>query len=141
MKTAAGRRVVSIPDVLRPIIEHHVAGYVDRSPDGELFTAPKGGPFRASNFSPTWQLARARIGREDLHLHDLRHTANTLAAMTGASTRELMERMGHASTRAAIRYQHMARSDQHIADGLSVLIRAAQQTHNREPDEGPGSEE
>ena len=27
-------------------------------------------------------------GREDLHLHDLRHFANTLAASAGASTRE-----------------------------------------------------
>jgi integrase len=39
------------------------------------------------------------------HLHDLRHTGNQLAAMTGASTRELMRRMGHASMRAALAYQ------------------------------------
>ena len=38
--------------------------------------------------------------------HDLRHTGNTLAASTGASIRELMVRLGHASPRAALIYQH-----------------------------------
>ena len=32
--------------------------------------------------------------------HELRHTGNTLAAATGASTEELMSRTGHASLRA-----------------------------------------
>jgi integrase len=32
----------------------------------------------------------------------LRHTGNTLAAMTGASLKELMARMGHSSTKAAM---------------------------------------
>ena len=37
----------------------------------------------------------------DLHVHDLRHTGNTLTAEAGASFGELMNRMGHSSTRAA----------------------------------------
>jgi integrase len=40
------------------------------------------------------------------HFHDLRHTGNNLAAASGASTRELMDRMGHGSMRAALIYQH-----------------------------------
>ena len=36
----------------------------------------------------------AVIGRPDLHVHDCRHHANTLAASPGASTRELMSRLG-----------------------------------------------
>ncbi|MFE2988522.1 tyrosine-type recombinase/integrase [Streptomyces sp. NPDC059262] len=43
----------------------------------------------------------------ELHFHDLRHTGNTLASAAGASTRELMTRMGHTSSRAALIYQHM----------------------------------
>jgi len=46
--------------------------------------------------------ARDDPGLADLHLHDLRHTGNTMAAATGASLRELMERMGHSSTRTAL---------------------------------------
>ncbi len=37
---------------------------------------------------------------------DLRHTGNTLLAETGASTRDLMVRMGQSSVRAAMIYQH-----------------------------------
>ncbi len=40
-------------------------------------------------------------------LSGLRHTGNTLASTAGASTRELMTRMGHSSSRAALIYQHM----------------------------------
>ena len=39
-------------------------------------------------------------GLTALRFHDLEHTGNTLAASTGASTKELMSRMGHASPRA-----------------------------------------
>ena len=63
-----------------------------------------------------------KVGTEHLHFHDLRHTGNTLAAATGASTRELMARMGHASAEAALRYQHATRErDQAIAAGLAAM--------------------
>jgi integrase len=52
----------------------------------------------------------------------LRHTGGTLAAATGASLRELMARLGHSSTRAALIYQHATRDrDQAIADALGGL--------------------
>ena len=44
----------------------------------------------------------------------------------GASTRELMVRMGHSSLAAALRYQHvMAGRDAAIAAALDELIQAA----------------
>jgi hypothetical protein len=56
----------------------------------------------------------------------LRHAGNTLAAATGASTRELMVRMGHASMRAAVIYQHATTDrDQTIASALSDLAAQA----------------
>ncbi|MCU1380081.1 MAG: Phage integrase [Acidimicrobiales bacterium] len=39
--------------------------------------------------------------------HDLRHTAATLAAASGANLKALMARIGHASAAAALRYQHV----------------------------------
>jgi hypothetical protein len=42
----------------------------------------------------------------DIHIHDVRHTGNHLAAMSGASLRELMGRMGHVSMDAPLIYQH-----------------------------------
>ena len=56
----------------------------------------------------------------------LRHLAGTLAAATGASTKELMHRLGHASPRAALRYQHAtAERDEAIADGIDRILEAS----------------
>jgi hypothetical protein len=70
---------------------------------------------------------------EGLRFHDLRHTAATLAVAAGASTRELMARMGHSSSAAALRYQHvMAGRDAAIAAALDELVQAAS-TRSEDP--------
>ena len=54
--------------------------------------------------------------------HDLRHTGNNLTAAAGANLRELMTRMGHSSTRAALIYLHSTDERQReIADALGDL--------------------
>jgi integrase len=65
------------------------------------------------------------VGASGLHFHDLRHTGNTFAAASGASLRDLMERMGHDSMRAALIYQHRtAAASQAVADAMSAQIEA-----------------
>ncbi|MFB7397494.1 tyrosine-type recombinase/integrase [Streptomyces sp. NPDC056191] len=90
---------------------------------------------RRSNFRDDWTAARATAGVSgDVHFHDLRHTGNTLASSAGASTRELMTRMGHSTSRAALIYQHMTSDrDQHIAGKLGEMIRQARQARPEEP--------
>ena len=63
------------------------------------------------------------------HFHDLRHTGNTWAAGSGANLRELMDRMGHSSMRAALIYLHANRgASKAIAAGIDrQLAEAAQQ--------------
>ena len=56
--------------------------------------------------SRVWVKATRQVGLPDLHFHDLRHTGNMLTAATGATLRELMDRMGHSTTRAALIYLH-----------------------------------
>lgn len=57
-----------------------------------------------------------------IHVHDLRHTGNTFAAESGASLPELMNRMGHSSTRAARIYLHARQErDQEIAANLGEM--------------------
>lgn len=69
-----------------------------------------------------WSAACAAAGIPDAHFHDLRHTGGTLAATTGATTKELMTRLGHSSTRAAMIYQHATRDrDKAIAQALGGL--------------------
>lgn len=63
---------------------------------------------------------------DGLRFHDLRHTAATLAATTGAITKELMARLGHASPRAALIYQHATDDrDRAIAAALTGLVEGA----------------
>jgi integrase len=60
------------------------------------------------------------------HFHDLRHTGNTWAAGSGASLRELMDRMGHNSMRAALIYLHANRgASQAIAAGIDRQLAEA----------------
>ena len=76
------------------------------------------------------------------HFHDLRHTGNTLAGEAGASLRELMDRMGHSSTRAALIYQHRTSlRDKMIADEISRRAEAerSQSGTQRARDNGEAS--
>lgn len=57
------------------------------------------------------------------HFHDLRHTGNQLDANAGATTRELMHRMGHGSMWVALIYQHATTNrDRRIASALGALV-------------------
>ncbi|MFF9841367.1 tyrosine-type recombinase/integrase [Streptomyces sp. NPDC013740] len=134
-KSAAGVRPVAFPAELVPELAHHLEHFAGAGQDGHLFQGPRGGLLRRSNFRDDWTAARTKAGVSgDVHFHDLRHTGNTLASSAGASTRELMTRMGHSTTRAALIYQHMTSDrDQHIAGKLGEMIRQAR----KDSDPGP----
>ena len=122
-KTAAGRREVSVPSFMMEELAHHLIRFAEAGPCGRLFRGAEGGPLRRAVLHRAWDQARKQVGTEHLHFHDLRHTGNTLAAATGASTRELMARMGHASAEAALRYQHATRDrDAAIASRLNDMV-------------------
>lgn len=125
-KSRAGRRVVSFPREIAPELRWHLERFVEPGGDSLVFVGPKGGRLRRSNFNIIWRKARDAAGLSGLHLHDLRHTGNTMAAATGASLRELMERMGHSSPRAALIYQHATRErDQAIAAAMGEVFASA----------------
>jgi hypothetical protein len=61
-----------------------------------------------------------------------------MALAAGANTRELMERMGHASPAVALHYQHvMAGRDQAIAAALDELVQAAANLPPQRPAQPP----
>jgi integrase len=126
-KSASGVRVVALPAVAVEALRKHMGegGYVDEGPDALIFTGAKGSHLRASTFGPAvkWRETVAKLGLPGFHFHDLRHTGNTLAASSGASTRELMTRMGHSTMRAALIYQHAtSERDREIAEGMNRRI-------------------
>jgi len=125
-KTAAGVRDVSIPPHLLPIVEDHLARHTGPGHDALLFPAAQGGQVWAPTFHKSYRKARDAAGRPDLRFHDLRHTGAVLAAATGATLAELMQRLGHTTAGAAMRYQHAARDrDAEIAEALSRIAAGA----------------
>ena len=138
-KTSAGVRAIAFPAEILPALVDHLDSFTAKAKDAHLFQGPRKGLLRRSNFRDDWVAAKKGAGvSADVHFHDLRHTGNTPASSTGARTRELMTRMGHSSTRAALIYQHMtAGRDRVIADKLGEMIRKEQQP-TESPEESPG---
>ncbi|UPK76413.1 site-specific integrase [Nocardioidaceae bacterium SCSIO 66511] len=143
-KTWAGRRTVTIPRVIVPDLAWHLRVFAEDGDDGRLFVGSRGATPLRSNFHKYWLSALELAGVGDVRLHDLRHTGATAAAMTGATTRELMQRLGHSSPRAAMIYQHATDDrDRAIADGLDELIGQARKgsqadrSHDEDDDDPP----
>lgn len=122
-KTAAGTREVHIPPALIPDMESHLALYAQPGRMGLLFPSGTGNPLHHRTFGNWWNKARIAAGRPNLRFHDLRHTGATMAAQSGATLKELMDRLGHTTPKAALVYQHTAADrDQLIAERLSARM-------------------
>ena len=117
-KSKAGRRELSIPKNIVADVREHLDRYVGVDPDDALFTCT---PYELRG---AWERARKAIGRPDLHLHDLRGTGLTFAAIAGATTAELMYRAGHSTPAMAMRYQKATKHrDRMLADALAGLAK------------------
>ena len=130
-KSEAGRRSIAVPAVVAEALQDHLLAYPADAPDAPVFVAPWGGPVRRASVSAAWRAAKAAVDAPaELRPHDLRHHAATLAARTpGITTKELMARIGHASPRAALIYQHAtSERDEAIASFLDEQIASAQRS-------------
>jgi integrase len=122
-KTNAGIRDVVIPPHVRPILKVHLENHVANGGDALLFSDDGVAHLREDRYRPHWHKARAAIGKPNLRVHDLRHVGAVLAAQSGATTAELMHRLGHTTPQMALRYQHVAEGrDAEIAERLSKLV-------------------
>jgi integrase len=119
-------RVVAFPPHIGEAIKEHLRKHAQWGKDGLLFPTTHGEQYRAPTFHQAYfRKAREAAGRPDLRFHDLRHTGATLAAASGATLAELMQRLGHSTVSAALAYQHAAQgSDKRIAAQLSVIALA-----------------
>ncbi len=86
-----------------------------------------------------WVATVKAMGAAGLHFHDLRHTGNLFAAQSGASTKDLMARMGHDDMRAALIYQRAtSEADRRIADRISDLVDEQRGARDRSEDDDDG---
>ena len=110
------------------------------SPEDLVFTMPGGGPLRASQWGERYfRPAVAATGLpEGLRVHDLRHTAASLAIRENASVKIVQAMLGHRSaTQTLDRYGHLYPSD---LDALAERLdraHAAAATAEMWPQGGP----
>jgi len=125
-KSAAGVRDVNVPPHLMPLVREHLLQHTQPGKDGLLFPARAGGHLAPSSLYRVYYPAREAAGRPDLAFHHLRHTGATLAAQTGATLAELMNRLGHSTPAAAMGYQSASQErDAEIARKLSAMVENA----------------
>jgi integrase len=118
-KTDAGKRTVTIPPHVLPVLAEHMASWAGSD---RVFIGRDGRPMRGDAVRQAFDRARRKAGMPGFRFHDLRHTGQTLAAATGATTKDLMRRLGHASPAASYRYLHAVDGrDAEIASALSDL--------------------
>jgi integrase len=70
-----------------------------------VFPNPTG--TRPANIRAAWQGAVRRAGIENFRFHDLRHSAASYLAMSGASLHEIAEVLGHKTLAMVKRYAHL----------------------------------
>ncbi|MYW74193.1 tyrosine-type recombinase/integrase [Pseudonocardia sp. SID8383] len=143
-KSAAGVRNVVVPPFLVEVLRDHLAEYSGSGPEGLIFCGQKGAMLRRGNFgrATDWPATVVKAGLPaGFHFHDLRHTGNQLAANSGATTRELMHRMGHGSMRAALIYQHATTDrDRRIAEQMAAMVeRERHPQGDQNPDDEGGA--
>ena len=118
-KTDAGKRTVALPPHLLPVLAEHMASWA--GPD-RVFVGRDGRPMQGDAIRQAFGRARRKAGMPGFRFHDLRHTGQTLAAATGATVKDLMRRLGHATPAASYRYLHAVDGrDAEIASALSEL--------------------
>jgi integrase len=124
------RREVPIPRFLVAELAEHIKG---KQPDDLVFAGIRNGqPLRVSTFRTAFGAAARTIGVPDLHPHQLRHTAASLAIASGADIKVVQQMLGHSSATMTLdTYGHLFedRLDE-VATAMDAARAAAQQRRN-----------
>jgi integrase len=121
-KTDAGIRDVTVPPHVAELLREHMQKHTGRGPEAFVFNTTRGRRLSTTAFTKSVKRGFAAVGKPDMRVHDLRHVGATLAAQAGATTKELMSRLGHTTPGMAMRYQIAAQErDVKIAEAMSKL--------------------
>ena len=120
-KTRAGRRDISLPDILVDVLREHRKAALEwrmqlgagRLPDDALlFANLDGGPLQPSNVSSDWGELAERIGMPEITFHGLRHSHASQLIASGVDIVTISKRLGHAKPSVTLAiYAHMFTSD------------------------------
>jgi integrase len=125
-KTEAGIRTIPMPPDVSDRLKRHLAARRVADISGFVFTAPRGGPIRYDNWrSRTWSRILELVDIDDLHPHDLRHTAATrLCLVDRWSPAEVQRFLGHSDPRVTLAiYTHISTDDLREPSALPDALR------------------
>lgn len=124
-KSEKGVRTITLPRAVAVVLAEHLGTYVGDDPDAFVFTGERGAWLARRNFLRTWKAAFKATDVGYFTFHRTRHVSGVLVASLGAPTKVAQRRMGHASSRAALHYQHFVESaDVEIAESMDTLLSA-----------------
>lgn len=98
-------RFVSLVGHAEELIATKVKEY---DPNSYLFTSKKH-PSEKAYFRKEWEAALKKANLNNFRFHDLRHTAASYLAMSGASTIEIALFLGHKTLQSTKRYSHLSK--------------------------------
>jgi integrase len=75
-----------------------------------MWVFPRADGLKPVLIEQAWQVARRRARLVDFRFHDLRHSAASYLAMSGATLRDIAEILGHRSIKQTMRYSHLCES-------------------------------
>jgi integrase len=121
-KSERGVRIVHMPAHVTAALAEHLATRNNWKATDFVWTRRDGQPLSRHTVLAAFKAAVDSVGLERMVWHDLRHTANTLAADAGASQATLQARMGHADPKVSAIYLHTSRShDRELASRLDEM--------------------
>jgi integrase len=133
-KTPQSRRTLTLPGFVADELTRHLDAYAGPGPDGLVFPTRNGTPLQAASFRTNVfgrALANAQLPR--VRIHDLRHTAVSLAIAAGVDPKASQARAGHSSIGIHLdTYGHLyPAADAAVAQALEDLHAQAQRTRLR----------
>jgi integrase len=119
-KSKAGKREITLPEVLIDVLREHRRGQLElrmqlglgRLDDALLFSDLNGNPLAPNSVSARWAEFAERIGMPEVTFHALRHTHASQLIDAGVDIVTISKRLGHAKPDITLRvYAHLFRND------------------------------
>jgi integrase len=132
-KTKAGRRDITLPDIIVATLrdhrlqqlEHRLALGLGKLPDDALvFPTIEGGPQSPNDVTKRWAAIADDFGFPDVTLHGLRHTHASQLIDAGVDIVTISKRLGHAKPNVTLQvYAHLFRtSDDKAAAAINTAL-------------------
>jgi integrase len=114
-KTAAGKRVISLPAFLLDMLREHHAQQLglckaaDNWEDHDLvFPNLRGGYLHPGHMGESFRKLLKEAGLPHIHFHDLRHSAASILLCMGVNVKVIQELLGHSDISITLRtYSHL----------------------------------